>query len=193
MIRTLRAALICSVAAFLSPSLAQTQESFRFVALGDMPYGDPDVEFGPYKSLIKVINRKVPAFTVHLGDIKSGSTPCSDQALIEQLAFLNSIDGPVLYTPGDNEWTDCHRAKAGGYDPLERLTFIRKTFFAGGARSLGGTPMAVERQADAMNDYAAYVKNIRFKIAGVHVITAHVVGSNNNFKTRDLAAANELF
>ena len=87
MIRTLRAALICSVAALLSPSFAQTQESFRFVALGDMPYGDPDVVFGPYKSLITVINRKVPAFTVHLGDIKSGSTTCSDQALTEQLAF----------------------------------------------------------------------------------------------------------
>ena len=43
-----------------------------------------------------------------------------------------------------------------------------------------------------MDGYADYVENVRFEMAGVHVITAHVVGSNNNFETRDLAAANEF-
>ena len=36
-----------------------------------------------------------------------------------------------MYTPGDNEWTDCHRPNNGAYDPLERLnTGVRETFFA---------------------------------------------------------------
>ena len=144
MIRIFAATLVLGIAVLLSPPLAQAQQPFRFIALGDMPYEVTDAVFGPYNSLIKVINRKAPAFTVHLGDLKGGSTPCSDRALLEQLAFLNSIEGPVLYTPGDNEWTDCHRAKAGGHDPLERLAFIRKTFFANAARSLGRHPMAVE-------------------------------------------------
>ena len=29
------------------------------------------------------------------------------------------------YTPGDNEWTDCHRPAAGGYVPTERLARLR--------------------------------------------------------------------
>ena len=36
---------------------------------------------------------------------------------------------PLLYTPGDNEWTDCHRPAAGRYNPLERLDAVRATFF----------------------------------------------------------------
>ena len=34
---------------------------------------------------------------------------------------LSNLRGPVIYTPGDNEWTDCHRVNNGGYNPLERL------------------------------------------------------------------------
>ncbi len=158
-----------------------------------MPYGDTQKVIGPYKSLIKIINRKKPAFTVHLGDIKAEATPCTDQMLRDQFALMNLFDGSVLYTPGDNEWTDCRRKKAGGYDPIERLAFIRKIFFAGSSRSLGRAPMVIERQADAMNDYSDYVENARFTLAGVHIITAHVVGSNNGFESQDRAVATEFF
>ena len=37
----------------------------------------------------------------------------------------------MIYVPGDNEWTDCHRANNGGYDPLERLAFLRAMFYPG--------------------------------------------------------------
>ena len=167
-------------------------EVFRFIALGDMPYGEPDKVYPVFRALIGAINQRNPEFTIHVGDIKSGTTPCTDQALRDQLDFMNSIESPVLYTPGDNEWTDCHRAAAGGYDPLERLAFIRKTFFAR-SRTLGKTPMKIERQADAIRDFGDYVENARFAKNGVHVITAHVVGSNNNFEVRDKAAVSEFF
>ena len=193
MILKICATLTFGLVILLLPNLAQTQQAFRFIALGDMPYGASDEVFGPYKSLIAIINRKAPDFTVHLGDIKDGTTPCSDAALREQLAFLNSIEGPVLYTPGDNEWTDCHRQKAGAHNPLERLSFIRKMFFANSRQSLGRSPIAIERQADVMTRYADYVENVRLTKAGVQIITAHVVGSNNNFETRDLDAASEFF
>lgn len=172
------------------PGLAT--EAFRFIALGDMPYGEPDKVYPVFRKLIGVINQRNPEFTIHVGDIKSGTTPCTDQALRDQLDFMNSISGPVLYTPGDNEWTDCHRVAAGGYDPLERLAFIRKTFFAR-PRSLGKTPMKIERQADGIGAFGAYVENARFAKNGIHVITAHVVGSNNNFEVRDKAAVSEFF
>jgi hypothetical protein len=73
---------------------------------------------------------------------------------------------PVVYTPGDNEWTDCHSTSAGGYDPLERLAAIRARFFAGpapGVRSQGGE----------------FVENVRWTAADVVLATVHVVGSRN--------------
>lgn len=170
---------------------AQAQEQFSFVAMGDVPYGKPAKVYAPFKSLISAVNAKRPAFTVHIGDIKSGSTPCSDQMLTDQRDFMNTLDGPVLYTPGDNEWTDCHRKKAGEFDPLERLSFLRKTFFNG--KTLGRTAMPLERQSEFMPSYALYVENARFSKNGIHVIAAHVVGSNNNSEVRDPRAAAEFF
>ena len=42
-------------------------------------------------------------------------------------ARLRPFEDPLVYTPGDNEWTDCHRANNGAYNPLERLAFVRST------------------------------------------------------------------
>jgi hypothetical protein len=100
-------------------------EPFTFIALGDNPYGDPAAVNPPYEALIAEINSHSPSFTVHIGDIKSGSTPCDDAMLNQQLAYMNSFASAMIYTPGDNEWTDCHREKAGKFDPLERLAFLR--------------------------------------------------------------------
>ncbi len=112
---------------------AAAEKPFAFVALGDMPYGKPEKVYPPFRALIGQINALKPAFTIHVGDIKSGSTPCSDEMLRAQRDFMDSFIAPLIYTPGDNEWTDCHRKKAGRFDPLERLAFVRRTFFAAGA------------------------------------------------------------
>jgi hypothetical protein len=36
---------------------------------------------------------------------------------------------PFVVTPGDNEWTDCHKRKVNPFDPLERLAKVRDVFF----------------------------------------------------------------
>lgn len=33
---------------------------------------------------------------------------------------------PVVYVPGDNEWTDCHRTNTGSYNTLEHLPHLRR-------------------------------------------------------------------
>ena len=177
----------------LTAGAAAADKPFTFVALGDMPYGEPAKVYPPFKALIGQINALKPAFTVHVGDTKSGSTPCSDKMLLDQLDFMNSFDAPLVYTPGDNEWTDCHRKKAGRFDPVERLAFLRKHYFSRGPQSLGKAPMKLERQSDQMKEFAGYPENARFVKEGVHFITAHVVGSNNNFEVRDPRAAREFF
>ena len=67
------------------------------------------------------MEREELAFVVHDGDLKSGSSLCSDEVLRDMLDVFQASKTPLVYVPGDNEWTDCHRASNGGYDPLERL------------------------------------------------------------------------
>ena len=78
----------------------------------------------------------------------------------------------MVYTPGDNEWTDCWQDRAGRFDPLERLALLRARFFAG-PTSLGRRPMPLLRQA------APTVENARWMQDGMLFVTLHVPGSNN--------------
>ncbi|MGL5445899.1 MAG: hypothetical protein ACRDBL_01145 [Rhabdaerophilum sp.] len=173
---------------------AQTASNrFEFVAIGDMPYTLPK-DYEKVDRLIGAINAAKPAFTIHIGDIKSGSTHCSDEIIKKAFDQIQTLEGPVVFTPGDNEWTDCHRQSNGSYDPLERLAHLRKLFYVDPAKSIGKAPMAVESQAKIMADtYATFVENARFIKNGVLFVTVHVVGSNNNLEPRDRKAANEFF
>lgn len=170
---------------------ANAETPFSFVAIGDMPYGERAAVYPKYQALIGAINSAQPAFTVHIGDIKSGSTVCSDEEFSNQLDFMNSYQSAFVYTPGDNEWTDCHRKNNGGFDPIERLAKLRTMFFPE-AKSLGLKPIAFERQGDVMPDFKTYVENVRFVKNGVLFVTAHIVGSNNNFEVRDPKAVAEF-
>ena len=187
--------LFCAMAllALTAGAALADDKPFTFVALGDMPYGKPAKVYPPFKVLIGQVNALKPAFTIHIGDTKSGSTPCSDKMLLDQLDFMNSFDAPLVYTPGDNEWTDCHRWSAGRFDPIERLAFLRKHYYSRGPRSLGKATMKLERQSDLMREYSGYPENARFVKEGVHFVAAHVVGSNNNFEVRDRRAIAEFF
>jgi len=80
----------------------------------------------------------------------------------------------LIYTPGDNEWTDCHRANNGAYDPLERLDFLRATMYPNPDRSLGMRPIKLEYQNDD------YPENVRWDHRNITFATLHIVGSNNN-------------
>lgn len=166
--------------------------AMSFMALGDHPYGPAAQTQAPYEGLIEAINAQNVAFSVHVGDFKSGSTLCNDAEFDRQLANFQRFSAPVVYTPGDNEWTDCHRANNGAFDPLERLSVLRQRFFPAG-KSLGARPMAVESQASLMPAHATFVENLRWHQGGVMFATAHIVGSNNNLEARDPRGAGEFF
>jgi hypothetical protein len=150
---------------------------FTFALIGDMPYGpEGDLKF-PH--VIDDINSdRNLSFVVHDGDIKNGSTLCSDEMFRNRLELFNTFDQPLIYVPGDNEWTDCHRANNGGYDPLERLAFLRALFFAND-ESLGERTMTLERQS-AEPAYASFPENVRWATKSVMFAGLHIVGSNNN-------------
>ena len=158
----------------LSLSCAQAH-SFSFGLWGDMPYqkaGD-----GPkIPALIKSINRSDIAFSIYDGDIKDGSSNCTDDLYASALAMFGQLKKPVVYTPGDNEWTDCHRLNNGGYDTLERLAYLRKTMFPTAA-SLGRRKMLLKHQG---RPGEKFVENIFFSHGGIVFATLNMPGSNNN-------------
>jgi hypothetical protein len=82
----------------------------------------------------------------------------------------------VIYVPGDNEWTDCHRTNNGGYDNLERLAYTRKVMFPT-LGTLGGEQIPVERQGKLGEKF---VENVRYAFNGVVFVGLNVPGSNNN-------------
>ena len=139
--------------------------------IGDVPYGvDQEATFD---HLIAAINAdpKVRE-AIHVGDIKSGSTTCTDARFAAVRAAFDTFEDPLIYTPGDNEWTDCHRVNNGGYDPLARLDTIRSMFFSEPGEALGRHPMTVDYQPDL-------VENVSWVESRVAFATLHVIGSDN--------------
>ena len=91
------------------------------------------------------MNRQGPVFSVHLGDTMSSSEKATDALLLQRRDEFNSLATALIYTPGDNEWTDTHTEKAGGFVPTERLARIREIYFKE-ERSLGQKPIALVTQ-----------------------------------------------
>ncbi|MFL0162468.1 metallophosphoesterase [Aquirufa salirivi] len=159
-------------------SIAQNKK-FDFIAFGDMPYKLPE-DYGRFEGVIRKINQEKPVFSVHVGDIKSGSTPCSTEYFNKIHQYFEAFDQPLVYTPGDNEWTDCNRKAAGEYDPNERLKELRKVFFAK-KESFGKKKIKLVSQSENPT-FANYVENNTWEYGGIQFATIHLVGSNNNLK-----------
>ena len=172
--------------------VALSASEVTFIALGDLPYGKDDSAGFRYRQLIATINQSRHEFSIHVGDIKSGSSVCSDEELLRQREHFNLYERPVIYTPGDNEWTDCHRKSNGGYDPLERLARLRSVFFSS-LSSMGKRSMQVATQPQEQPQFSQFVENRRWQKNSILFLTVHIVGSNNNFESRDPKAVAEFF
>ena len=149
---------------------------FEFALIGDVPYTAAQKD--KVNVLIQEMNRERLAFVVHDGDFKSGSTLCDDATFNDRLQIFQTSAHPFVYVAGDNDWTDCHRASNGGYDPLERLAKLREIFFAGD-HSLGRRTLKLTRQSDVPR-YALYRENLRWVYGDVVFVGLNVPGSNNN-------------
>jgi hypothetical protein len=88
-----------------------------------------------------------------------------------------------MFTPGDNDWTDCDRPANGGFSSRERLDHERLLFFST-PYSLGQNPVRQEVQATPLclgvSGPVPCVENRRWDLGGVTYITLNVQGSCNN-------------
>lgn len=173
----LAVALVAALSA-AAGSANKSRSAHTVAVIGDTPYGD--AQLAAFPDLVSDINDDPNVdLAMHLGDIKTGSSLCTDSYFTQIHALFETFRDPLLYTPGDNEWTDCHRASNGGYLPTERLAKVRATFYPKLGRSLGHRTKFVHTQAD-VEGFEPYVENQLWKASKVVFSLVHVVGSNND-------------
>jgi hypothetical protein len=174
--------------------------TLTLAVFGDSPYFDarfaPHAEFNATPAFIDTINADSNVQeVVHVGDIHSGSEPCTtayDQSIY---SLWTAFQKPLIYTPGDNEWSDCTKAKEEpGSDgdnpllnpdmPLKQLDTIRSIFFPNAGWTLGQNPMQVISQKDAYDPAhpkdAQYVENVIWEQSKTLFVTLNVPGGSNN-------------
>lgn len=156
-------------------SMGAHAQALSFVVFGDTPYRHWERENLP--QIMADMDAAKPSFAVNIGDIKGSDTPCSDAAFIDILTLFQNAAHPLIYTPGDNEWTDCERG-GGNYAPLERLARLRQLFH-GDDYSLGQKKIRLERQS-SIPQYALYRENTRWQANKLLFLTLNVPGSRNN-------------
>ncbi len=172
--RMLAATLVLGLGT-LGAASVEAQTTFSFGLWGDMPYAKAN-DAPKLPALVADMNASDIEFSMYDGDIKDGSSNCTDDVYTDAIKLFNSLKSPTVYIPGDNEWTDCHRTNNGGYDNLERLAHIRKTMF-NTPNSFGQKTMELEHQGKPGEKFA---ENVRFMRHGVMFVGLNVPGSNNN-------------
>ena len=149
--------------------------AFTFGVIGDIPYGE--AEIAKFPARIQDINAdSALKFVTHVGDIKNGSSVCSDEYFENIRTQFDTFEHPLVFTPGDNEWVDCHRTNNGAYNPLERLDKLRDVFFDESGKTLGAT-MPVKTQSDL-----GLPENVRFTQNRVAFSVLNIQGSNNSLQ-----------
>lgn len=192
---TLAGIAVTGAAAGTEPS----RKAVETGVFGDMPYGPYGRAHFP--AVLSDINSNVLDFSVFVGDTKNGSEPCyadmhassasnptPENALADPahhdvytaaLRSFNSLHKPLVYVPGDNEWTDCDRTtilSGKVADSNDRLAYLRRLSFPS-SQSLGQQTMRVRRQS------AAYPENVGWETSGITYLGLNIPGSDNNFST----------
>jgi hypothetical protein len=172
------------LAALLLACAVSRAETVRFAAFGDTPYRHWERENLP--EMMAEMDAAKLAFAVNIGDIKSGDTPCSDETFKDILGVFQNAAHPLVYIPGDNEWTDCKRG-GDGYRAQERLNRLRQLFYADDY-SLGRTKLKLARQSSDPR-YAMYRENARWQSGPLLFVTINVPGSANGIADKRYPAA----
>ncbi|MCW2752136.1 MAG: hypothetical protein JWR83_3246 [Aeromicrobium sp.] len=190
-----------------------SHDSFTYAVYGDAPYGTTPTdttETDATPAFIHTVNAdKAVSGVLHAGDIHSGSQYCT-QAYDQQVADLwTKFADPLVYTPGDNEWADCHKKKEGGGaynattgqidyvkdsggnlvdyaggNPVDNLSLVRSIFFAKPGHTLGSAKLRVLSQSQVDNHAhptdSQYVENVIWQRDGILFVTVNLPGGSNN-------------
>lgn len=151
--------------------------TIAFGVFGDGPYYP--WENARYTRLLAAVEQARPSWLLHVGDLFW--RPCSDGMLSTRRREFDAMTTPVVYVPGDNEWTDCHTKQTGAFDTLERLAHVRRTLLPEATHALGRTPMTFASQAD-QPAWREFVEHRRWSRGRIVFATLHLVGSDNGLE-----------
>jgi hypothetical protein len=168
LIAVLSAVLTVVLTRGLDPPRPTPAGSFSFAAMGDAPYDA--LEELRFRLVLQDLDAHDLTTVISVGDIFW--RPCTDEMYRHTLTQFNGLRHPVVYTPGDNEWFDCHEAGSGSYRPQERLRRLREIFFAQPGQSFGRRRIALASQVES-------AENVRWSERGVVFATVHLIGSGN--------------
>lgn len=192
------ATLVSSVCSAGEPAIPAPRNVAKttVAVFGDWPY-NANLLNNANRLLDSINNDREVSLVMHLGDIHSGSTPCTSASILPPLETSNpgwnqqiysifqKFNAPVVYTPGDNEWTDCYKTKAGAAGrPLNELDSLRTLFFARPGWTLGKNDMPVLSQSKYFSSSfpadGKFVENMIWVDAKTVFVTINLPGSNND-------------
>ncbi|RKP46658.1 hypothetical protein [Pararobbsia silviterrae] len=178
----------CAIASMgLACSAWAAESGFSFAVIGNGPFGS--AEEPAARHLLDAIARSAepPRLIIDTGNIKAPGESCDDTLLLARKAWLDSSPLPLFYAPGENEWIACQFGPNGGFDPRERLDFIREHFFDDD-QSFGVAPMPLSRES-ANARFRMYRENTRWQVGAksddksgdIVFVTLNVPGDNNHY------------
>lgn len=158
---------------------ALAAQSYEFAVFGDMPYVRDEAEravyLPQYHRLLDAIDKTDARFLVHVGDYTTGPF-CGDSTVSLRYREFQSLQKPLIFVFGDNDWTDCAR---GGFDPLERLQKIRDVFTQDTV-SLGWVKLPLVRQSNDPR-FPKFRENVRWTLGNEMYLALNLPGSFNNW------------
>lgn len=188
-----------------TPINPNSKNALTVAVYGDSPYGlfpTDTSQTDETLAFIATINADPKVdLVLHVGDIHSGKQFCTETYDRQVFNLWTAFKDPLIYTPGDNEWADCHKAAEGGHvyldpptnstpvdfadgNPVANLDLIRSIFFAIPGYSLGGRKKQVISQAFSDNQAHPtdrnYVENVMWEQSRVLFVTINVPGGSNN-------------
>jgi hypothetical protein len=185
---SMAAAAAIALAVAAPAAMANGNARDTLAVYGDAPYGLNDADTAQFTAMPGFINsiNADPAVgrVIHVGDIHSGKQVCTaayDQSIFGQ---WTQFQDPLVFTPGDNEWADCHKPKEGGGNPLTNLALVRSIFFPQPGQTLGINRQPVLSQAQIPNPQhpadSSYVENVMWAQSDVLFVTLNIPGGSNN-------------
>ncbi|MEI8299735.1 MAG: hypothetical protein WCH32_17180 [Pseudomonadota bacterium] len=208
--RKLSTILVASIAAIMAT--AATARPVNFAVYGDAPYGTSPADKAQVAltpAFVSAVNAdSAVSLVLHVGDIHSGKEYCTVNYDTTVYDLWTAYTKPLVYTPGDNEWTDCHKKKEGGGaynattgvidyvvdalgnpvdyasgNPVSNLDLVRSLFFSNPGHTLGADSKVVSQRTHYDRRFAgdaAFVENVYFMRNDVLVVAVNVPGGSNN-------------
>jgi hypothetical protein len=115
--RKLGMVLAATVATIMAAG-ANAEPAVTYAVYGDAPYGTKPTDTSQTiatPSFVSAVNADpAVSLVLHVGDIHSGKQFCTVDYDTTVFGLWSAYTKPLVYTPGDNEWTDCHKKGEGG-------------------------------------------------------------------------------